>query len=60
MVCERLVQVRKCLTTHLTDGTFILHSVLTANAAVQEIPAESKLLLERTHPCRADGLRSTG
>jgi hypothetical protein len=58
MVPERLVQIRKCLTTHLTDGTFILHSVLTANAAVQEIPA--KLSLERTHPCRADGLRSTG
>ena len=60
MVSERLVQVRKCLTTHLTGGTFILHSVLAPNAAVQEIPAESKLSLEETHPCRADGLRSTG
>ncbi|HXQ03418.1 MAG TPA: hypothetical protein VN831_01495, partial [Bradyrhizobium sp.] len=60
MVSERLVQVRKCLTTHLTDGTFILHSTLTANTAVQEIPAESKLSLEETHPCRADGLRSIG
>jgi hypothetical protein len=60
MVSERLVQVRKCLTTHPTDGTLILRSVLTPNAAVQEIPAESKLSLERAHPCRADGLRSTG
>jgi hypothetical protein len=60
MVSGRLAQVRKRLTRHLTDGTFILHSTLTANTAVQEIPAESKLSLEETHPCRADGLRSTG
>jgi hypothetical protein len=46
MVSERLAQVRKRLTTDLTDGTFILHSVLTANNAVQEIPAESKLSLD--------------
>jgi hypothetical protein len=57
---QEMLDHAKCLTTHLTDGTFILHSVLTANAAVQEIPAESKLSLERTHPCRADGLRSIG
>jgi hypothetical protein len=34
------------LTTHLTDGTSILHSVLAANAPVQEIPTESKLSLD--------------
>jgi hypothetical protein len=60
MASERSVQVRECLTTDLTDGTFISYSVLTASAAVQEIPAESMLSLARTHPCRADGLRSTG
>ena len=60
MVSEHLAQVGKCLTTHLTGGTFILHSVFTANYAVQEIQAESKLSLDATHPCRADGLRSTG